>query len=112
MSQSEILASPEGILGISQHLAEVRRHGLRPIDFSPVFQGLSEEIQSAIAGLSEFFGSLPRLSYEREKDLKTLEDSVKQAARRLCLPISPRLIEDEGRIVWQIPGLESLGERR
>ncbi|MDI6603329.1 MAG: hypothetical protein QME57_04490 [Patescibacteria group bacterium] len=110
IGQWQMLESREGILGIAQHLAEVRRYGLQPVDFSSVFQGIGEKIKSAITELSEFYESLPRLSYEREKDLQTLEKSVKQAAKRLELPISPQLIEDEGRIVWQILELENSGE--
>lgn len=99
----QVLSSMEIILAIAQHMAEKKRHDLEYSDnFSPVLEKLGLETVFLVNKASKFYGSLPRLSFEREKALKMLEESVLEAVRIMRFPISPRLVEEDDRMVWDL----------
>jgi hypothetical protein len=100
------IETPENILGIALYLADNKRRSFLPVDLTLLFKHLSKENKMFIQRLANFYSSLPYLSYKRESDLKTLEKSVKKVVKLLGFPISPKLIEEKGRIVWQIPEIE------
>jgi len=100
------IETPENLLGIALYLADNKRRNFSPVNLDPLFKHLSKENKILIERLVDFYSSLPYLSYRAERDLEILEKSVKKAAKLLGFPISPRLVKEEGQMVWEIPEIE------
>jgi hypothetical protein len=101
--QWQALKSSEALLGIALHMAETERHGLEKASvLEEVVKCLSNQAQAIIAAALGVYRNLPPLTMSREQDLVVLEQSVKDMAEVLSLSISPRLEEEEGRMVWHV----------
>jgi len=99
----EVLSRPETLLSLAQHQAERERHGLTESpDLFAVLSAHGVEVEERIKGLADFFKSLPRLCFKSRKDLKILENSVVEVARRLEFPINPKLIWEKDKWVWAL----------
>ena len=100
--QECVLQSPETLLGLAQHQAEINRHNLTDSpDLFAVLLASGIKVDDQINKLAQYFESLPRLKFKPKKDLKALERSVQEVAKRLNFPINPRLVW-EGRWVWSL----------
>ncbi len=96
------LEQPQHLLALAVHLAETKRFGLAKQDFSQILNCLSREGQKTVSRMHQYYAILPRLTFQPEKDLAILLDSVQKAAKKLGLPIAPRILEEEGRQVWLV----------
>jgi len=89
-----ITDSLELSIALAQYLGEAKRRSL----FIPLLpQSL---LTPLIIELSQFYQSLPPLSYNKTEDIRLLEKTTQQAARILDFQIIPKLVDEEGRIVW------------
>ncbi len=52
--------------------------------------------------LAKLYAGLPKLTFDRDTDLAVLDTSVHQAAQILQLPVTPHLVEEDGRAVWEL----------
>jgi len=83
--------------------AEINRYNIKSSgNLSPIIDGLGRKTGQLINNLSRFYESLPRLSYHRESDLNILAESVKEALQIMEFSIRPKLVEEEGRMVWDL----------
>jgi len=102
--QTAIFSEWNIAIGLALHMGEIRRFGLY-LERNRIFELLLQfdtESQNILTRLSRLLASLPRLTYEREADLKTLEEAVQAVNKILNFPINPRLVEENGRMVWEL----------
>ena len=106
---SEMLAF-ETILSIALSLAEEKKYlkTKNEPSITSIVEFLPEDLQFFILEISEFLGSLPSLSYEKEKDLKLLEISIQELCEILRLPITPYIEKNdkEDFYLWKIKEIE------
>jgi len=102
--QWEMIQSPTSLLGLGLNLGEIRRHDLDVADISPALRGLGRAQRAFVFRFADFCRNLPRLSYNREQDLRLLERTVSESARLQGLSLQPRLIEDpeQRQAVWEV----------
>lgn len=98
----EVLAAPENLLAIAVHLAEIKRLGLARQDFSKILNQVGRTGQKIVSQMTALYTGLPRLTFEPQKDLMILSDSVRQAAAKLGFAFAPRIVEEKGRRVWLV----------
>lgn len=98
------LHNPETMIGIALSMAETRRHKLTPKKMSEqeITRAMGPSRMPTINQLAKLYANLPRLTFNRDVDLANLGTSVQQVARILQLPITPHIIEEEGRAVWEL----------
>jgi hypothetical protein len=94
--------SMEVMLSLAMQQAEIYRHKHLAIDLFKVLEERGVIIEQSLKTLATFYQTLPNLTGEKNKDLKILETSVKQAAHLLNFEIKPRLIKEKNRWVWDI----------
>lgn len=98
----EYLAEPTTLIGLAMYQAERERHTYDSADLFFALSACGIRIDEKIIKLADFFKSLPRLSYKARKDLKLVESSVAEVARRLEFPINPTLVLENELWVWDL----------
>lgn len=97
-----LLEAPESLLAIAVHLAEGQRLGLGKQDFFQILNCLSRDGQKTVSRMRQLCTNLPKLSFQPEKDVATLLESVQASAQRLGTSINPQIVEENGRRVWLV----------
>lgn len=92
------------LAGLAYQLAEIKRLGTTSSDdgLAEIFVALSAGTKEVIGELAKIYEQLPSLTYDRDQDLQTLEKGVQDVSKALNFPISPRIIEEDGRKVWEL----------
>lgn len=99
--QWQFLRTNEGVFSIAQQMAEIERRQLEPlVDFWSVLQDLGWEWREKHRSLYEYYRQLPRLSDNQTNNLGLLVQTVQEVSQILHFPIKPKLVEEEGRLVW------------
>ncbi len=90
-------------IGLAMHMGEAKRHGLGSFgQYMELIMAFDQESRNLLIYLATLYERLPRLFFNKKVDLKAMEEMVKAAARALKFPITPRIIEEEGRNVWEL----------
>jgi hypothetical protein len=97
-----MLGQYENLLALAQHQAERGRYQVNSADLFALLSAWGVEVEEKIKGLAKYIQKLPRLKYDAPQDLKILEASVAEVARRLELDIKPGLVFEEGAWVWDL----------
>jgi hypothetical protein len=91
-------------ISLAQEIVELKRYHfteLYPLLLS-VIKKMPQGTLNHIYRISRFYQELPNISFNKEKDIETLEKTVKEAARILEFPVSFSLIKENDRYVWEI----------
>lgn len=99
-----MLHDPKMMIAIALNMAENKRHKLSPKKMSEaeIMRAMGPSRVPTINQLAKLYSGLPKLTLDRDTDLAVLDSSVQQAAKILQLPISPHLIEQDERAVWEL----------
>jgi hypothetical protein len=100
--QAQYLNTNKAVFGLALQVAEAERHHLAVFDPAAIVDHMNQESRKTYAKLVSFYRSLPPLSFDRTHDLATLEHSVQKVAKHLRFPVSPKLVDEEGRKVWEV----------
>lgn len=93
----------QGIQLIAAMEAEVRRFSLEPvIDLGPIVHDMTPEARSQHDAVLAVYCQLPRLTDDRATNLNRLAESVNAVCQALNYQIRPRLIEEDGRMLWAV----------
>lgn len=96
------LCKGERLMAIALHVVSSERHGGQKANMDAIYTALPAEIVEVIQEVTHFLQSVPRLSHERQSDLRLLEQYAQQSATLLNTPFAPRLVEEDGIMMWEI----------
>ena len=107
--ERDAFRQPDNIIAMALNSLEGKKYGFPPFNIKKALgKETGEEVARPVRLLSQYYESLPPLSYNREEDLALLQRSVQGAAAVLkrvgILPklIQPTIQAEEGRYVWSL----------
>jgi hypothetical protein len=100
--QADYLSSNEAVFGLALQTAETERHAMPEVDLSGILEVMTRDARQTYQKLLAIYRALPQLSLDPRTDLLLLEGSVQRVAKKLRFPISPKLVSEEGRRVWEV----------
>lgn len=90
-------------IATAQYHAEQVRYGFEnDINIFSVINFLGVSIDERFPRLTEYLVNLPRLSFDKEKDLKILEQTTLDISQILQLSVNPKLVRENNLWVWDL----------
>ncbi|MEI7498365.1 MAG: hypothetical protein WCK11_03725 [Candidatus Falkowbacteria bacterium] len=98
----QITLNRKAIVALAMQQANRQRHHIDAMDLFAKLIEVGVVIDPTVATLAKFYESLPKLTMQAGKDLKTLEASMAKAANLLGFSIKPKLVKEAGRWLWDV----------